>query len=356
MITRRARAGRVTLLASIPLLALVTFAAGCGTVTTPTVGTTDVPATTQPPPSASGSPGSPASPAPVPTTTGGTITPGVAECTGWPANAARVTLPASFVPVAVLRCVTAYQMVPGKGQWLAATLERADAGLAPLTAALRRPHVERNPGVMCPELAMLPPQIVVIDGKGTQIIPRLPLGACGLVQEQVLSALAALHWQPVSVRLISQVQTPQETASGCTPQFKDPFILYGTSPKPSAGGAVYTAPPASLRICVYSAGSAATAAQFLRGTTVTGSTENVLLAGLSGARSGSLCTLPHSMFAVVQGESAGAPLVYVELGGCNRVLRYATESGGLMGISTGQATSQAVSIIEDVTHPKPVGA
>ena len=36
------------------------------------------------------------------------------------------TLPPSFVPVAVIRCVTNYQIIPGKGQWEVATLERAD--------------------------------------------------------------------------------------------------------------------------------------------------------------------------------------------------------------------------------------
>ena len=48
--------------------------------------------------------------------------------------------PVSFVPVAALRCVQTYQMIPGKGQWLTATLERADKNLAPLIGALRQKH------------------------------------------------------------------------------------------------------------------------------------------------------------------------------------------------------------------------
>lgn len=352
MITRRARASRVTLLASVPLLALVTLAAGCGTVTTPPsasgTGSThpSAPAAAR----ASGSvPGSSGSAAPVPTTTGGTITPGVPSCAGWPSKAVRETLPASFVPVAVLRCVTADQTIPGKGQWLTETLERATTDLGPLTAALRQPPGRHAPGVMCPDIAMLPPQIVVENGAGTMIIPRLPLTGCGLIQTQVLGALSRLSWKPVTVRLISQVQTQAQVSSGCTAQYKDPFLVYGT-PKPSPGGAVYPTRPSSLRICVYSA-SGANATQFLRGTTVTGTTENVLLAGLSGPRNSSQCTLPHSTFAVVQGASPGAALVYVELGGCDRVFRYQTGSGGLMGMSTGQATTAAVAIIQQVTHP-----
>ncbi len=354
MITRRARASRVKLLASAPLLALVTLAAGCGTASTPPSGS----GTGTRPPSATGtapattpaSPASPGSPAPVPTTTGGTITPGVPSCSGWPSKAVHGALPASFVPVAVLRCVSSYQTVPGKGQWLAETLERADTGLAPLIAALRRPPGQRAPGVMCPDLAMVPPQIALIGANASALIPRLPLDGCGIIQQQVLGALAALPWKPVSVRLISQVQTQAQVGSGCTSMVEDPFLVYG-SPRSSPGGDVYTTRPASLRICVYSS-AGTNASQFLRAATVTGATENVLLAGLSGARGSSLCTLPHPMFAVVQGEGARACLVYVELGGCHRVLRYVTGSTGLMGLSTGQASPQAVAVIERVTRPE----
>lgn len=347
MITRCARAGRVTLLASVPLLALVTLAAGCGTVSTPpSAGSAGGTGSTHP--AASGSPSSPASTAtaaPVPTTTGGPpITPGVPACSGWPSNAPHETMPPTFVPVAVLRCVSAEQTIPGKGQWLTETLERADSGLGQLIAALRMPSAGRAPGTMCPDIAMLPPQIVLVASDGTKIIPRLPLGGCGLVRTQVLGALAVLSWKPVSVRLISQVQTPGQAASGCTANFKDPFVL--NSLRPSAGGQVYPTRPASLRICVYSANGGN---GFLRGTTVTGNTENVLLSGLSGARNSGACTSTHSTFATVQG--GGAPMVYVELGGCDRVFRYQTGSSGSAGLSAGQATAHAVAIIEQVTHP-----
>ena len=63
-----------------------------------------------------------------------------------------------------------------------------------------------------------------------------------------------------------------------------------------------------------------------------------------------MCGLPHSSFAVVGGGGPGTPVVYVELGGCNRVLQYETGSGGLMGISTGQATPRAIAIIETATR------
>lgn len=348
------QASRVALVALIPVLALVTFAAGCGTATAPTAagGT----ATTHPSAgkSATSSPAPVSStPTAVPTTTAGPpILPGQPACTGWPADAAHGTLPASFVPVAVLRCVTGYQTIPGKGQWQTATLQRADKDLAALIAALRLPPVVRSPGMLCPDIAIVPPQIVLISADGKTLVPRLPMSGCGLIQSQVLTALAALHWQTVSVRLVAQIQTPAEISSGCAPAYKDPFALNESS-QLSSGGALYAAPPASLRICVYASNRGTNTTQFLRGTTVTGPTVSALLTGLSGPRNTAACSLPHAMFAVVGGDNPGSSVVYVELGGCDRVYRYESLSGGLMGMATGQASSNAVAIIEFVTHPRP---
>ncbi len=96
---------------TVPLAALVALAAGCGTVRTPPSGgggghgqTATSPAAASPT-AVSGSP--------VPTTTGGPVTPGQPACAGWPRNPPRVPLPASFVPVAVIRCVTSSQAIPG---------------------------------------------------------------------------------------------------------------------------------------------------------------------------------------------------------------------------------------------------
>lgn len=351
MITGHTRASRVMLLASIPVLALVTLAAGCGTATTPPAagGTSTAPSAGKP---ATSSP-APVSgtPAPVPTTTAGPpVVAGEPACTGWPADAPHEALPATFVPVTVLRCVTGYQTIPGKGQWETATLQKADKNLTALTRALRLPPLVRKPGIMCPQLAMVPPQIALISADGKTLVPRLPLGGCGLIQPPVLSALARLSWQTVSVRLVAQVQTQSEVSSGCTPGYRDPFTQNESS-QLSSGGALYAAPPAALRICVYASGQ--DTARFLRGTTVTGPTVSALLAGLSGPRRTAVCSLPHAMFAVVGGADAASPAVYVELGGCDRVSRYESLSGGLMGMATGQATPDAVAIIESVTHPRP---
>jgi hypothetical protein len=353
MLTWHPRATRATLLASVPLLALITFVAGCGTTTAPpSAGGTARPSsgapTTSSPAPASGTA------TPVPTTTGGPpVVPGQPACAGWPGNAPHGPLPTSFVPVQVLRCVINYQMIPGKGQWETATLQRADKDLAALIAALRKPpYAPRDPGIMCPELEILPPQVVLINSDGKTLVPEFPVTGCGLIEQPVLAALAALPWQTVSVRLVTQVATQPEVSSGCSPGYSDPFAQY-QSPKLSAGGSVYAAPPASLQICVYSSGGSSLTSKLVRGSTVTGATVRTLLAGLSGAAHVPVCTLPHAMFAVVGGETPSAPEVYVELGGCDRVYRYESTSGGLMGIAMGQATPEAVAIIESATHSTP---
>ena len=111
------------------------------------------------------------------------------------------------------------QTIPGKGLWVTATLQRADSGLTGLIDALRRPSVGHHPGTLCPAIAIVPPQIVLISASGQKLVPRLPVSGCGLVQSQVLAALNKLHWQTVSVRLIARVPsaTPS-TVSGTAPR------------------------------------------------------------------------------------------------------------------------------------------
>ena len=184
--------------------ALAALATGCATASTSTPAGTGGSSGTG---AASASPPASASATPVPTTTTGPpIVAGQPACVGWPRNVTRSKkLPASFVPVAVIRCVTDYQMIPGKGQWEVATLERADQGLAPLMTALRRHNQVRPAGTFCSDLVELPPQFVLIGKDGQAIRPALPVTGCGLVQGELLGALAALPWQKVSVRLVAKV-------------------------------------------------------------------------------------------------------------------------------------------------------
>jgi hypothetical protein len=157
-------------------------------------------------PTATAAPSSPATL--VPTVSGGTVAAGQVACVGWPASAPTASLPVSFVPVKVERCVNGAETIPGKGLWETATLERADGDLTALVSALRQPSTGHKPGTVCPALAVIPPAVVLISGTGQLLIPRLPASGCGITSSQVLLALQTLHWQPVSVRLVSQISAP----------------------------------------------------------------------------------------------------------------------------------------------------
>jgi hypothetical protein len=134
---------------------------------------------------------------------------------GWPSGTPAGSLPVSFVPVAVERCVLGAEPVPGRGLWSTATLERTDSDLATLINALRRPSETHTSGA-CPALAEIPPAVVLISATGQKLIPKLPVTGCGLIQSQVTLALGALHWTTLSVRLISQISgdTSPATVSG----------------------------------------------------------------------------------------------------------------------------------------------
>jgi hypothetical protein len=96
--------------------------------------------------------------------------------------------------------------------YASATLERATKDLGILVEALRRPSGHMMPGTMCPMLAMIPPQLVLIAGNGAMISPRFPVDDCGMIQSGVLLALAKMPWQVVSVRLLSKLPDVSVTA------------------------------------------------------------------------------------------------------------------------------------------------
>jgi hypothetical protein len=239
---RQARAGRRAWAVTGALVAAGALAAGCGTasVSSGTAGAAPGSATsgsatsggtgagsasagstgtaaggtaTSGPASGPTAPAAPASP--VPTVSGGTVVPGEVACVGWPSGTPAGSLPASFVPVTVERCVLGAEPVSGKGLWSTATLERTDSDLATLISALRRPSVTHMSGA-CPALAEIPPAVVLISATGQKLIPKLPVTGCGLIQSQVTLALGALHWTTLSVRLISQISgdTSPATVSG----------------------------------------------------------------------------------------------------------------------------------------------
>jgi hypothetical protein len=223
-ITSIARLARQTRAVSVPLLVAGALAAGCGTVAAnpggpnePAGPASSTASSTAASTSAS-APASAPSATPVPTVTGGPIIAGASACVGWPSDAPRGKLTALFEPVAVERCVTGVQAIQGKGEWETATLEKSTGNLATLVEVLLQPSARVQPGVFCPEFATIPPQVLLISSTGKKLIPQLPLGPCGNTGARVLSTLAALSWQPVSVRLISKVSasTPPRTLPGAS--------------------------------------------------------------------------------------------------------------------------------------------
>ena len=209
---------------AVPLLVAGALAAGCGSASSsaPAAGGTVASAA-----AADGAPTSgavhgsgPATPV-VPTVSGGPVAPGGVACTGWPSGTGSVSLPTSFAPVSVERCVNGATAIPGKGLWTTATLQRSTSDLSGLVDALRQPSATHKPGTICPALAMIPPQFVLINAAGETLIPRIPVGGCGLPAAQVLTALDSLRWQQVSVRLIAKISggasPPAPSVSGTAP-------------------------------------------------------------------------------------------------------------------------------------------
>jgi hypothetical protein len=194
-ITRLARQTRAF---TAPLLVAGALAAGCGTVHAPVSSPAAGAAAGKAAPSSS------ASATPVPTVSGGPVTAGDTACAGWPSDAPHGKLTAFFQPVAVERCVTGFQVIGGKGEWETATLEKSTDNLAALVQVLLQPSTRVQPGVYCPEFAVIPPQVLLISSTGKKLIPQLPMGACGIADSRVLTTLATMSWQPVSVRLISK--------------------------------------------------------------------------------------------------------------------------------------------------------
>ena len=227
---------RVTL--SAVLMSIAALAAGCGTASTsgtpsaPSAGAGGTGNSGGTGSAATGSGGSASSGAaasggatPVPTTTAtGSPAPGSAACANWPAGAPYGSMPATFIPVAALRCVTGDKEIPGKGLYLTATLERSDGDLRALAAALRQRPGHVASGTMCPMIAMVPPQVVLIAKDGSMVRPKFPVNGCGTIGSSALRALNALPWHAVSVRVFSPVSGGTATpGTGATsdPQASD---------------------------------------------------------------------------------------------------------------------------------------
>jgi hypothetical protein len=216
-----------TFLMSIAVLA----AAGCAAASSspaPSAGGT----TAGSPSAGGGSAESPPTAGPVPTLPANGPAPvgdGTA-CADWPANVPEGSLPLTFTPVTALRCVTGDKQIAGKGLVFTATLERADGNLAALAQALRTPSEAKRPGMMCPMIAMVPPQVVLVAQDGSMLRPKFPVTNCDALLPSALRALNALPWRDVSVRVFPQVPGSGAT-SGATSDPQPSDLLPGSAKK-----------------------------------------------------------------------------------------------------------------------------
>jgi hypothetical protein len=78
------------------------------------------------------------------------------------------------------------------------------------------------------------------------------------------------------------------------------------------------------------------------GSRISGAAETALLAGIGAGRRSATCPQPHTMFAVLLPPQTGSLPAYVEIGGCQRVLRPDNRIG--------QASPAALMIINQARH------
>jgi len=181
---------------------------------------------------------------------------------------------------------------------------------------------------------------VLLGRDGRLVYPRIPTGECGNPLPQVGLAMQDLHWVTVSVRRGVQLETQAVVESGCPAAWKDMIgfsFAQRQSLRPSPGGPVFSARPLSLRVCVYRDRSGPLDTYFVGGGRVGGAAESALLRGIAAGRTSAACPRPHARFAVLLPSGIGGPVVYVEIGGCYRVLRPDNQIG--------QASPAALAII-----------
>jgi hypothetical protein len=182
------------------------------------------------------------------------------------------------VAQAAVRCIYADQEVPGRGLWQFQLRQVAYRELARLTTALKRRSVTPPASLVC-GVPGIPVQPFVLRGRNGQIVaPQLPTTACGMPQQQALTALRALHWETVAARRGVLAQTQAGLSSGCPAAWKDMIgqlaeIGHGRALRPSRGGPVFTPRPAWLRICTYRDRSGPLDTYLLGGGRVSGATE-----------------------------------------------------------------------------------
>jgi hypothetical protein len=241
-----------------------------------------------------------------------------------------VPLPAGFHPVKAVRCSSELRTVPGNGVWQADEADVADSGLAPLLAALKLPSAPSTQGI-CTAVGFVRPNFALVDAGGVVVRPKLPEDGCGVPFEQVLTALNALPWRAETDQMVVQVQTQEESDTGCESSYKDLFELPLVGPAPLPWSKEHPSENVSpTTVCVYAEPSTHGAAEtssgvqgavgaFTHGVKLTASQQAAIDAALNQASDTAvpICATPATRFAELVGPDILT--VALELDGCHRL-------------------------------------
>lgn len=230
-----------------------------------------------------------------------------------------------FTPTAGIVCDQQVQRRADGGQDLIAAESRAE-DIAALVAALRLPDEQPTDGACTSDLPIVP-WFVLLDEQGRWIRPGVPKDSCGKVRVEVRDAVAGLRLTRVATRVLSEIESAQAAAAGCSQGWAD-LIAVETSQGSPARAAVGSDPfPAGtrVRICVYRVpsseqGTVKPAGDFEHGAVLTPERRTLIEKSLLAAAPAGKCSKPASRFAVLSSADGVAGEVYVELDGCRRIM------------------------------------
>lgn len=156
-------------------------------------------------------------------------------------------VPASFSPVAVLRCDPYASQEQADGVWAGALLERLEGDLAPVLAALASPSDPRSLGA-CPAIGYLSPELWLEGADGRFVRVAVPTGGCGAPKDAgVDEALDALIVAASTFTPTALVESTAANEAGCAAQ-ADVLILAGLDAVPDSDSADGVDVPGSTAI------------------------------------------------------------------------------------------------------------
>ncbi|MGH8861997.1 MAG: hypothetical protein ACRDVG_12330 [Jatrophihabitantaceae bacterium] len=217
--------------------------------------------------------------------------------------------------VAVVICDYGQRRYPD-GVWSVRIKKVTTSGLAGLLAALDRPDTPATPGERCLDYLDLDPALYLVDADGKDIHPRYTRDGCGHLQRGAVKATDRLSWNTAGVTKVSLDIPNDPVQRECGNGWKDVISIEAGLKSSSAGGAEL--PSSTAIVCVYLVIDDPISGRYIRGVHLDPTLTAALRSALDRPGRPGTC-VQQKKFAVV--HDASGQLVYVELGGCWRVLR-----------------------------------